>query len=74
MLIIRYQAFIDTNFTALIEARIKNIFKIHFIEGALNIWLLAFIKVYLNVNVQKRENLFHRILKIVPFEVASRKA
>ena len=35
MLVIRYQAFIDTNFTALIEARIKNIFKIHFIEGAL---------------------------------------
>ena len=35
MLIIRYQDFIDYNFTVLIEARIKNIFKIHFIEGAL---------------------------------------
>ena len=35
MLIIRYQDFIDYNFTALIETRIKNIFKIHFIEGAL---------------------------------------
>ena len=32
MLIIHYQAFIYTNFTALIEALIKNIFKMHFLR------------------------------------------
>ena len=35
MLIIHYWTFLYANLTALIEATNKNIFKMHFIEGAL---------------------------------------